>query len=125
MNFKAGDWVVFELKVGQIKEIRDNDCISFSDGYFESSGRLTDRFRLLTLKNKNIVETFNIYYERLREIDGEAGFNYPDIHDYFSQLALDEIDTGSGVSFDKAQKFVHDARSYTPIIDGVRLFRRK
>lgn len=126
-DWKAGDWVVFDLDVGQIKELRSEGGASFSDGFCETSGRLSDRFRPLTLRNKRIVETFDIYYGRLRQIDGEAGFNYPDIHRYFSRLALEAID-GDGSSqapFDKAQAFVAEARHYTATIDGVPLFRRK
>ena len=125
-EWKAGDWVVFELDVGQIKELRDDGCASFSDGFCETSGRLVDRFRPLTLKNKRITETFNIYYKRLGEIDGQAGFNYPDINRYFSQLALHAIDaTDDGKEFyDKGNEFVSAARDYTPVIDGVNLFRR-
>ena len=33
-----------------------------------------------------------IIYKRLNQIDGEAGFNYPDISSHFAQLALDAID---------------------------------
>ena len=125
MTWKAGDWVVFDLKVGQIKELRDDGCASFSDGFFETSGRLTDRFRQLTLKNKRVVETFDAYYNRLHEIAGNAGFNYPDISSYFSQLALDAMDGDetSKEPYDKALQFIRDARDYKPIIQGVPLFR--
>lgn len=126
MDWKAGDWVTFDLSIGQIKEIRDDGCASFSDGFFETSGRLLDKFRPLTLKNKSIVETFDIYYDRLREIDGETGFNYPDIIRYFSHLALMAIDQEDGKEFyEKAQQFVADARQYKPVIQGVMLFRPK
>ncbi len=125
MDWKAGDWIVFDMKVGQIKEIRDGGCASFSDGHCETSGMLSSRFRPLTLRNKAIVDTFDILYDRLRGIDGEAGFNYPDISRYFSQLALDAIDNeGSQEPFDKANKFISEARRYTAVIDGVALFRR-
>lgn len=127
MDLKSGDWVVFDLRVGQIKTLREGGCTSFSDGFCETSGMIADRCRPLTIRNKAIMESFDTYYRRLREIDGEAGFNYPDISQYFSQLALDAIDTdgdGVKVSYDKAQTFVHEARDYKPVIDGVRLFRR-
>lgn len=126
MDWKAGDWVVFDRSVGQIKELRDDNCASFSDGMFETSGRLADRFRPLTLRNKRIVETFDAYYNRLHEIDGNAGFNYPDISRYFSQLALDAIDAdeeGSKQFYDKAQQFAVEARDYKAVIQGVSLFR--
>lgn len=124
MNWKIGDWVIFDLLVGQIKEIRDGGCASFSDGTFETSGRLMDRFRPLTLRNKSIVESFAIYYSRLSEIDGNAGFNFPDISRYFADLAREAIDSEDNKAmYDKAQQFERDARDYKPMIQGIRLFR--
>jgi len=126
MEWKAGDWVVFDLKVGQIKEIRDEGGASFSDGHFETSGMLLDRFRPLTLRNKAIVETFDTYYDRLREIDGNGGFNFPDIHGHFASLAIEAIDAPDNKAmFDKANEFVREARDYRPTIQGVRLFRQE
>ena len=124
MNWNVGDWVVFDLSVGQIKEIRENGSASFSDGHFETSGRLMDRFRPLTLRNKAIVESFDVYYMRLREIDGNAGFNYPDISSYFADLAREAIDSADHKEmFDKANEFVSEARNHKTVIQGVRLFR--
>lgn len=123
MTWAVGDWVVFDLGIGQIKQL-DDDYAVFSDGFFETSGRLVARFRPLTLGGKRVVETFKAYYDRLREIDGEAGFNYPDISSYFSQLALDAIDNDdSQVPFEKAQEFLRDAKGYQREIQGVSLFR--
>lgn len=126
-EWKAGDWVTFDLDIGQIKEIRDQTSVSFSNGFCETSGNLFDRFRPLTLQSKSIVETFDTYYKRLKEIDGNAGFNYPDIHSYFSALALRAIDHADDFEHDapyrKAQEFVAAARGYIPRIDGIRLFR--
>lgn len=125
--FNVGDWVVFDLSIGQIKELREEGCVVFSDGFCETSGRLVERLRPLTLRNKRIVETFEIYYNRLREIDGEGGFNYPRISQYFTQLALNAIDNDNDVldTYKKATEFVHEARKYTPVIQGVALFRSK
>lgn len=126
MEWKVGDWVVFSLSIGQIKELRGEKCASFSDGSFETSGQLTDRFRPLTLRNKNIVEAFTFWYKRLHEIDGEIGFNYPRISQYFSELVLYAIDSESNEEFyEKARQFVDDARDYKPIIQGINLFRPK
>lgn len=126
-KYKAGDWVIYGLNIGQIKEIRDDGCSIFSDSFCETSGfNIANRFRPLTLRNKSIVETFNIYYNKLREIDGEAGFNYPEICRYFETLCLSAIDnTNNKQFFDKGIQFSRDARDYKPVIDGIRLFRRK
>ncbi len=127
MAWKVGDWVVFDLDIGQIKDLRDDGWASFSDGHIEASGmQIAERFRPLTLRSKRIVDTFDIYYNRLHEIDGNAGFNYPDISRYFSQLALDAIDGDdtSRAPYDKASEFTRDARDYKPVIQGIRLFRR-
>ena len=124
MEWKAGDWVVYDLRVGQITEITEDGYPRFSDGHIGTSGNLFDRFRPLTLRNKSIVETFEIIYKRLNEIDGERGFNYPDISSYFAHMAREAIDgKDHDKMYDKAQEFVRDARDYKPIIQGVRLFR--
>lgn len=125
MDWKVGDWVIFDLGIGQIKKLDDQHAW-FSDGTFETSGRLVDRFRPLTLRGKRFIESFDIYYNRLRDIDGESGFNYPDIHRHFCQLALDAIDGDDNKAtklFTQAEQFVCAARDYKGTIQGVRLFR--
>lgn len=125
-EFKVGDWVILDMDIGQIKEIRCGVSV-FSTGHIETSGSsLMERFRPLTLRNKAIAEGFNCRYEQLRSIDGERGFNYPDISEYFSQLALLAIDyTEDELEFHhRAIEFIRRARHYQPIIDGIRLFRR-
>lgn len=126
MKSKVGDWVILDMEIGQFEKVIDEDCVSFSTGFINTSGSIAERFRPLTLRNKRIAETFDALYKRLNKIDGEAGFNYPDIHRYFSQLTLQAIDGKDNERmFDKATEFVQAAKDYTPIIDGVRLFRRR
>lgn len=121
-EFKEGDWVVFDMKIGQIKKLGKYD--EFSDGMFSTSGVLANRFRPLTLRNKRIAETMDYYYDSLKEIDGERGFNYPDISRHFCKMTLDAIDGSDHEKmFEGAQSFVRRARDYERVIDGVRLFR--
>lgn len=125
-KIKVGDWVVFDLKIGQIKEIRENGNATLSDGSFEHSGSILDRCRPLTLRNKAITESFACSYNSLKKIDGSSGFNYPRIIDHFAQLAVDAIDSTDEQHkfYGLANEFVIDARNYKPEIQGVRLFRR-
>lgn len=127
IKWKVGDWVIFDLKVGQIKKFSKDSWEIFSDGHCEASGRLADRFRPLTLRNKRTVEWFDAQYGYLRQIDGEAGFNYPRIHDYFCELSILAIDGADDdqAPYDAARDFIHRARHYQPLIQGVRLFRSK
>lgn len=126
MTFKVGDWVVFGLSIGQIKEIGDTRSVSFSDGSSETHGDLLGRCRHLTLKGKRIIESFDYWYNELRKIDGEAGFNYPRICQYFEGLALKAIDNKDNkVYFDKGRDFVKEAQEYKCEIDGIKLFRQK
>jgi hypothetical protein len=124
-EWKAGDWAVFDLKIVQIKEIRDSGCCEVSDGMFATCGHLLGRLRPLTLRNKAITEYFDYWYGELRNINGNAGFNYPDISRHFSQLALNAIDGDpkDASNHDLATEFVREARRYTPVIQGVGLFR--
>ena len=123
-EFKVDDWVIYELRVGQIKEIRDSGSIAFSDGTVETFCRQPELFRKLTLRNKQIIESFDGWYNELRKIDGSQGFNYPAIYPYFCRHALDAID-GKDIAgcFLKVADFVRDAKHYKPVIDGVNLFR--
>jgi len=125
MTFKIGDWVVYGLKTGQIKDIRDDGIAEFGDGFTVTSGRLIEDFRPLTLRSKRIVEAIDTYYQRLRDQDGSAGFNFPDINRYFSGLVLYAIDGSDedDTAYHKANEFLKEAREYHPVIAGVRLFR--
>jgi hypothetical protein len=121
-EFHVDDWVVFDLRIGQIKKL--DDWQEFSDGTCSTSGQIVDRFRPLTLRNKVITETFDYWYSELSKIDGERGFNYPRISQYFWALALEAIDSeDASVESQKARDFVDAARRYDPEIHGVRLFR--
>jgi hypothetical protein len=125
-KWKTGDWIVFERSIVQIKEDRGEGSFSVSDGWFEMSGQLSNRFRELTLRNKRIVEWFENYYKLLSNIPGEAGFNYPEIHSHFTRLCLQAIDDEEDKSsYDAANDFVNEACEYTPIIQGINLFRQK
>lgn len=126
MTWKTGDWVIFELSIGQIKRLDEEGFSEFSDGSFATSGRLEDRFRPLTLRNKRTIEYFDYYYGKLNEINGEAGFNYPDIFRYFAQLSVDAIDGDEKDQrpYERAREFLQGAKEYKPTIDGVQLFRQ-
>lgn len=127
MNFKVGDWAVYERRIVQIKRLDKDGIAEVSDGSFASSGMLLNQLRPLTLRNKRIGEWFEHYYEYIRQIDGSAGFNFPDINRYFAQLALQAIDAndeGSKAFFDLASQFVRDAKEYKTPIQGVNLFWR-
>lgn len=121
---QVGDWVVFDLKIGQIKKLGEDSWDEFSDGMFTTSGRLRDRFRPLTLRNKNIIETLDFYRKELNKIHGSQGFNFPRITDHFSQMSCELIDgSDSKDMYNKAREFYEAACRYEPIIQGVPLFR--
>lgn len=125
--WKVGDWAIYNLEIIQIKEIRENDIAIISDGCFETSGRLLDRLRPLTLRNKHIIERLEYYYKELNKIDGERGFNYPDISRHFSNLAIKAIDGSDDVYrevMSLAASFIREANEYTKEIQGVKLFRK-
>lgn len=121
--WKAGDWAVFDLDIVQIKQV--DPYVEVSTGTINTSGNLLDRLRPLTLRNKATIETFDYYYNEIRKMPGERGFNYPDISRLFCDLALQAMDGKPGATrpYDDAQAFVRDARDYKPVIQGVNLFR--
>lgn len=100
---QVGDWMIFDLAVSQIKELRHDDGYAVvADAFTQTSGKIATRLRSLTLKSLRCAQLFESQYRRLKEIDGAAGFNYPDISEYFSALCLDTIDSAAADPFDKA-----------------------
>ena len=122
-EWKAGDWAVFDLNIVQIKQVEP--YVEVSDATISTSGRLLDRLRPLTLRNKGTIETFEWYYKELKKIRGERGFNYPDINRLFCDLSLEAMDgpEDNKEPFEKAQAFLRAAQDYKPVIQGVCLFR--
>lgn len=125
MKWKVGDWAVFDRDIVQIKEVYEHGGCAVSTGMIETSGNLFDRLRPLTLRNKAAAEYFDYYYGKLSEINGERGFNYPDISRHFSELMLCAIDgpLDNKDPFDKAVEFFQQARDRREIIQGIQLFR--
>lgn len=123
MNWKVGDWCIFDLNIVQIKRL--DDWCEVSDGLFNTSGNLRDRLRELTLRNKSLIENFEYYYSELRKINGSQGFNYPRIANHFHDLSLKAIDEvgQERVYIDQAGEFVNQAREYKREIQGIQLFR--
>lgn len=123
-HWKEGDWAIHDMEIVQITRIRE-DLITVTTGVIDSTGVLADRLRPLTIPNKRTAESIRDWYNYLRRIDGNDGFNYPDINRYFCRLALQAMDgEGAADAYTKARTFVEMARCYAPEIDGVRLFRR-
>jgi hypothetical protein len=123
-TWKVGDSAVLDLSIVKIEEIRGDSC-SATDGFISMSGRFMDRLRPVTPRNKRTVEWFEGCYKELELINGEGGFNYPDISRHFSDLSLEAIDgpEDNKAPFDRATDFIRQARLYTPVIQGVPLFR--
>lgn len=122
-TWKAGDWAVFGMEIVQVKQIEP--YVEVTTGIISTSGKLLDRLRPLTLRNKVTVESFDYYYRELKTIRGHRDFNYPDISRLFCDLALQAMDgpEDDKEPYDKAQAFLRDARDYKPKIQGVHLFR--
>lgn len=124
-EWKVGDWVIYDMGVNQIVRVdEDGNSMEVTCGVISTFGNLKSQMRPLTIENKRIGEGMKSYYKALDNIDGHAGFNYPDIHRYFNHLALEAMDGDREHAFEKARDFLEHARNYKPIIDGIRLFRR-
>lgn len=126
LTWMVGDWAVFDRDIVQIKEIREGGSCEVSEGSFNTYGMLLDRLRPLTLRNKRTIEWFEYYCKRLKSINGEGGFNWPDINRHFNNLTLRAIDgpEDDKAPYDEASDFIQQARDYKPMIQGVQLFRR-
>jgi len=139
MNWKVGDWCLFEFTLHTIKEMEGNKITSVSDGNFQTGGcDLSDRVFPLTIRNKRISDTFEYYSGKFHEIH-HVTLNFPDIHNYLVEkwckaMNSKEDDTVAdgeiasiinrvGRFYDE---FIEKIRCLeTMEVDGVRLFRQK
>lgn len=124
IEIKKGDWCIYGLDIVQIVETEP--YIEYSTGIIRGGNATRAHIRPLTLQSKVIVEGMEHYYEMLRDMDGNAGFNFPDISSYFAELALEAIDGDTEAAqsaWKKAQDFISAAKDYEKVIAGVRLFR--
>lgn len=125
IDLKNGDWVVCDQRIGQLSRV-DGKFAELADGLFCLSGSIINDCRPLTVRNKRITESMEYQYQQLNNIDGSRGFNFPDINNYFWQLALNAIDDQENEKkyHDLSADFIKDARDYKAVIQGVNLFRR-
>lgn len=124
VEIKEGDWCIYGLDIVQI--MKTEPYVEYSTGIIRGSNASREHVRPLTLQAKVAVESMDQFYNMVREVDGSAGFNFPRIGDYFAGLALDVIDGDEAAAkraYKRAQAFVHAARDYQKVIDGVHLFR--
>lgn len=115
MEWKQGDWCLCEHKLQQIKEVADDGRVTgVSDGQFRmGSWDLRDRCFPLTLRNKNISDSFQYYHDKLHKETHHLNLNFPEFHRYTVdqwQKAINETDD------DKCQQII---RSFGDWIDAV------
>ena len=109
--WQVGDWCIFDLHIVQIQKLDgvNGTWDQVDDGTTTTLGRLQDRFRQLTLKNKSIMESFQYYHKQLENIPGNQGFNYPRISTYFEELSRKAIDGEPEEAFEEARTFLREA----------------
>lgn len=79
-KFHVGDWVFFEFKLGQVKEVEGGRVCAVSDGYGTTgSHSLDDLCFPLSMEVKRISGEYEHWSSKLHR-EGSAGLNYPDIH---------------------------------------------
>ena len=125
-KWEAGDWAVFDREIVQVTYISPSGGFTVSNGTTDCSGSssLLEGLRPLTLRNKSIAETFAWYYKELYGIKGHGGFNFPDISTWFNELCMAAIDNPADtIPYQEVREFVRLARGYTPVIQGINLFR--
>lgn len=125
---EIGDFVFFEFKLVQIKEVTEDGRVTdVSDGYFSIvSSDLSSRILPITLTNKIVSEEYMDQSKYLHKY-GNPGLNYPDIHRHLVGMWLEDCNALSA-----GEKAPNDVRgfvkkvldSYKKIeVDGVILLR--
>ena len=134
---KVGDWCFYEYKLSQVKKVNaDGRVIEVSDGFISTSnGGYGFHIKPLTLRNKIISGVFEGISNELHE-KGNAGLNYPDIHNHFVDLWLQACETEDTEDGNKEltgiynqirafSKKLIEFSQYGPEIDGVKILRTR
>jgi len=113
--FKVGDFVFFEYKLAQIKEMKGAKVQEVSDGAFScGSLDLSDRCVPLTLRNKNISDEYEHQSNRIHR-EGVSSLNYPDIHRWLVdewRKCIDVPDSEVRSYYDRLKKFTEDCVNF-------------
>lgn len=134
-KFFEGDWVLFEHKVGQIKETEEDRITCISDGSFEIASRdLSNRVFPMTLAGKSVTDWFDFYYHELHREDRGGKLNWPDLSRYIVDLWVGvmqvlEDEDKKKVLLDKSSSFFREVKEELAKLrdrktaDGLKLFR--
>lgn len=134
-EYKVGDWVFYEFRLVQIKEIEEGKVTQISDGFFSTFGLdLGHNIVPLTLKNKCVSDRTRVVYENLYESAGSSKWkylNWPEIHPKFVSLWLDlcnNLITKDEISYDCIYDLKDKILAAIDLVnkiraEGIRLFR--
>jgi hypothetical protein len=96
-NFKVGDFVYYEFKLCEVKDIKDTGSADVSDGYFIMGNvDLKDCFPV-SLDIKTYSECFEVIKQKLNDLKFSS-LNYPDCCCYLEnmwKLGCDSILSGN------------------------------
>ena len=130
---KVGDFGYFDFNLVEIKGIDDEDgsIREVSDGYFSTSGNLSDGWFPVSLRTKNISEIFMKLSNKIHE-NHFPSLNYPDIHRYLVNQWIDACKANDKKSNDimiETENFVKDTLEYCEgtkqhTVNGVRIIGR-
>lgn len=115
MKYKEGDWVYYDFKLCQIKEIEDGIYYRVTDGFFQTSGSaLSDSFFPLDLRIKSISDEFKYHSDLFHKLSFNA-LNHPDINRKLVSMWIEACNNKDdnekiGEIYDKLHKFYDDVK---------------
>lgn len=131
-NYKKDDWVFYNFRLVQIKEIEEGKITQISDGFFSTHGLdLGKNVVPLTVRNKCISDEIKaVYYDDLYRMKGTRHLNWPEIHSKLVDLWLalcktkkKEISYNRIYDFrDKVVAAAEEANNIT--VEGINLLRQ-
>lgn len=87
-GWAIGDWAYKGYELVQVKEMDGTEVRSVTTGFIVSSSNHYEQWLFpQTLANKQIAETIEIYWDRLRNARGGCTLNHPDINRKFEDFA--------------------------------------
>jgi len=127
--YKKGDWLFHEFDLFEaLEDSKGESMFDIHNGSVETCA-VESQCVPLTIRNKNISESFASIYSKIRELHNN-GLNYPDIHWYFTkkwlQACSEKDDENIQLIYKGLYKFVESVQEsvQNAVVNGVKIFRQ-
>jgi len=97
IKWKIGDWAYNGYELVQVKKMDGDEVRCVTTGFIQWSSNNYEQYLFpQTLANKQVAETIEVYWDRLRNARGGCTLNHPDLNRKFKDFAWQAMSLPEG-----------------------------